>query len=297
MKILNFGSLNIDKVCQVQDFVQPGETILALDYNTFCGGKGLNQSVALARAGADTYHAGAIGNDGKMLKDMLSLAGAHLDFVQELDCASGQAMIEVNANGQNRIIVCPGSNAMITKEFVDEVLSHFEKGDILLLQNEINNIPYIMEAASKIGMQIAVNPSPINPLLLETYPLNLASFLIVNETEGQLLCGLDAFDEQKILDSLTEKYPNAAIIMTLGSKGAYYKDKNTCFFQPACKVKAVDTTAAGDTFCGYLLANLSSGKTPQEAMETATHASAIAVSREGAAPSIPSAAEVAAFQA
>lgn len=294
MKILNFGSLNIDKVYAVKNFVQPGETILSLDFHTFCGGKGLNQSVAAARAGAAVYHAGAIGADGQMLTDMLESSGVHTDYLQRLDGASGHAIIEVNENGQNRIIVCAGTNGQITEEYADDVLSHFDADDILLLQNEISSIPYIMEQAHKKGMRIAMNPSPVNDALL-SYPLQLADWLLVNETEGQLLSGLSSDDEEEILDALHRKYPNSTVIMTLGSKGAWYSSPSSRHFQPSYRVNAVDTTAAGDTFTGYLLCGLSAGKTSAQALEIATRASAIAVSREGAAPSIPCAKEVEEF--
>lgn len=295
MKILNFGSLNIDNVYSVRNFVQPGETILSLGYQIFCGGKGLNQSVALAKAGANVYHAGAIGADGIMLGDMLREAGVRTDFLKQVDGPSGHTVIEINEHGQNRIIVTAGSNGMITPEFADEVLSHFEEGDILLLQNEISSISYIMDKAYEKGMKIALNPSPINDALF-SYPLEKASWFLVNETEGQLLSGIDSTDEHEILNALHAKYPKTTIVLTLGDKGAWYKDEEHCHFQPAYKVPVVDTTAAGDTFCGYLLSCLSAGKSPEEAVETATRASAIAVGRKGAAPSIPSAEEVAEFR-
>lgn len=294
MKILNFGSLNIDNVYNVKQFVQPGETILSLGYNVFCGGKGLNQSVALARAGACVYHAGAIGTDGQILLDMLNESGVHTEYLQTLPCASGHTVIEVNEQGQNRIIVTAGSNGQITEAFVDEVLSHFDQGDILLLQNEISCIPYIMERACEKGMKIALNPSPINDALF-SYPLDKVSWFLVNETEGQLLCGADSDEESQILSLLSKSYPNACIVLTLGSKGAWYQDSTHSFFQPAYRVHAVDTTAAGDTFCGYLLAALCAGAAPETAMEQATRASAIAVSRPGAAPSIPAVSELASF--
>lgn len=294
MKILNFGSLNIDNVYNVKNFVQPGETILSLGYNVFCGGKGLNQSVALARAGANVYHAGAIGTDGQILRDMLKESGVHTDYLQTLDCASGHTVIEVNEQGQNRIIVTSGSNGRITEAFADEVLSHFEEGDILLLQNEISCIPYIMDRAYEKGMKIALNPSPVNESLF-SYPLEKVTWFLVNETEGQLISGADSEEETVILKLLQEKYPDSVIILTLGSKGAWYQDCSTSHFQPAYRVNAVDTTAAGDTFCGYLLAALSSGKSPETAMELATRASAIAVGRPGAAPSIPVMEELADF--
>ena len=286
MKILNFGSLNIDNVYNVKNFVQPGETILSLGYHVFCGGKGLNQSVALARAGANVYHAGAIGTDGQLLREMLEESGVHTDHLQTLDCASGHTVIEGNEQGQNRIIVTSGSNGCITEAFADEVLSHFEAGDILLLQNEMSCIPYIMNRAYEKGLKIALNPSPVNEALF-SYPLDKVTWFLVNETEGQLISGAASQDEALILNLLREKYPEAVIILTLGSKGAWYRDCSKSHFQPAYRVNAVDTTAAGDTFCGYLLAALSAGEQPETAMELATRASAIAVGRPGAAPSIP----------
>lgn len=294
MKVLNFGSLNIDNVYNVTDFVQPGETVLSLGYHIFCGGKGLNQSVALAKAGANVYHAGATGTDGAPLLDTLRAAGVRTDFLRQIDGPSGHTVIEIDRHGQNRIIVTAGSNGKITPGDADETLSHFGRGDILLLQNEISSIPYIMEKAYAGGMKIALNPSPVNDALY-TFPLETVSWFILNETEGQLLSGCESEDGQDILEALHKKYPQAAIVLTLGSIGAWYSDTNVTFFEPARHVNAIDTTAAGDTFCGYLLACLASGDTPQYAMSMATYASAIAVTRQGAAPSIPAMDEVRTF--
>ena len=149
MKILNLGSLNIDKTYSVKRFVQPKETIQALDYEEFCGGKGLNQSVALARAGAEVYHAGAVGGDGKLLLDMLKEAGADTGYVETLDGASGHAVIQIDESGQNNIIICGGTNRKITREYISFVFEHFGKGDLILLQNEISNIDFAMEEAKK----------------------------------------------------------------------------------------------------------------------------------------------------
>ena len=154
MKILNLGSLNIDKTYSVKRFVQPKETIQALDYEEFCGGKGLNQSVALARAGAEVYHAGAVGGDGKLLLDMLKEAGADTGYVETLDGASGHAVIQIDESGQNNIIICGGTNRKITREYISSVLDHFGKGDLILLQNEVSNIVFAMEEAKKRGESI-----------------------------------------------------------------------------------------------------------------------------------------------
>lgn len=294
MKVLNFGSLNIDKVYKVVEFVQPGETILSLDYQEFCGGKGLNQSIALSRAGALVYHAGAIGEDGMRLKDALEEAGVKTAFLQILSEPSGHAVIEVDGSGQNRIIVTQGTNGRITENYVDRVLDHFEKGDMVLLQNEISNIPYIMEKAKEKGMLIAFNPSPVNEALYE-YPLNLADVFILNEKEGMALAGTTECCREKILDCLEKKYPDAVFVLTLGAEGACYRGKGERCCQAAFPVETVDTTAAGDTFCGYFLMEYINGKRPSEALLTATKASAIAVGRRGASPSIPIFEEVESF--
>lgn len=294
MKVLNFGSLNIDKVYKVVDFVQPGETILSLDYQEFCGGKGLNQSIALSRAGTMVYHAGAIGEDGMRLKSALEEAGVKTTFLQVLSEPSGHAVIEVDGSGQNRIIVTQGTNGRITKNYVDEVLGHFEKGDILLLQNEISNISHIMENAKAKGMIIALNPSPANEALYE-YPLNLVDIFILNEKEGMALAGTPECCQEKILDCLEKRYPEAVFVLTLGAEGACYRGRGEHCCQAAFSIEAVDTTAAGDTFCGYFLAEYVNGKRPTEALLTATKASAIAVGRKGASPSIPTMEEVEEF--
>ena len=142
MKVLNFGSLNIDYVYDVDDFVKKGETISSKDLNVFCGGKGLNQSVALAKAGAEVYHAGMIGEDGKFLLDLLKEAGVNIDnVVIRDDIRTGNAIIQRNKSGDNCIILFSGANRSITKDYVDRVLSGFEKGDYIVLQNEISELP------------------------------------------------------------------------------------------------------------------------------------------------------------
>ena len=291
MKVLNFGSLNIDRVYKVVDFVQPGETVLSADYQEFCGGKGLNQSIALARAGVSVYHAGAVGGDGEQLKRALEEAGVKIPFLQVLQQPSGHAVIEVDKSGQNRIIVTAGTNGRIREDYIDGVLEYFEKGDILLLQNEISTIPYIIKRAKASGMQIVLNPSPVNEALYE-YPLDLVDIFILNEKEGTALAGVTECDPGKILDCLEKKYPESIFVLTLGADGVCYRGKGEHWRQEAFPVKVVDTTAAGDTFCGYFLAEYVNGKKPAEALLTATRASAIAVGRNGASPSIPTMGEV-----
>lgn len=287
MRILNFGSLNIDKVYSVEHFVSAGETISSLRMDTFCGGKGLNQSVALASAGAQTYHAGAIGSDGAMLRELLNKSGADTGHLQVLEGQpSGHAVIQVDPNGQNCIIVCPGTNGEVREDFIDRVLADFSAGDILLTQNEISSAPYMMRQAKKKGMKIAFNASPISKELL-SYPLELVDWFLVNEVEGKLLSGCPSEDYGEILNALHEKFPDAAIVLTVGADGVLYRCGDQTASHGIYRVDVVDTTAAGDTFCGFFLASLTKGFSADQALHYASLASAIAVSKKGAAPSVP----------
>ena len=295
MKVLNFGSLNIDYVYGVEHFVRAGETLSSDSLQLFCGGKGLNQSVAFARAGAETYHAGCVGKDGAMLTDMLRAAGADTRFVRVLDdTPSGHAIIQVSRAGENCILLCGGANRKITPDFVDEVLSHFGAGDLLMLQNEINGLDLIIRRAKARGMVVVLNPSPFDEKIT-ALDLSLLDALIVNETEGKGLSGKTEPDE--IVAALLARYPKMRIVLTLGKQGAIYADADARAFCEILDMPVADTTAAGDTFTGYFFAALSGGETPDRALHIATAASAIAVSRKGAAPSIPTMAEVKALLA
>ena len=290
MKVLNFGSLNIDYVYGVDHFVRAGETISSNGLQLFCGGKGLNQSVAFARSGAQTYHAGAVGKDGGMLLDMLKRAGANTDFVRvREDAASGHAIIQVSGSGENCILLHGGANQTMDDAFVDEVLANFGKGDLLMLQNEINNLDYIIRSAKARGMFTVLNPSPFDEKIL-ALELSLLDAIIVNETEGAGLSGKS--EPEEILAELLTRFPEMKIVLTLGKNGALYADGKTRAFCDIIKTSVKDTTAAGDTFTGYFFSMLMQGEAPEKALKIATAASAITVSRMGAAPSIPTMDEV-----
>jgi ribokinase len=289
MKVLNFGSLNVDYVYSVDHIVQGGETILSSGREAFCGGKGLNQSIALARAGVPVYHAGAVGTDGQMLLDACKENGVNTDYVRTLPVPGGHTIIQVDAKGQNCIILYGGTNIMQDAEYVDEVLSHFDAGDYLVLQNEINMLDYIIDRAYEKGMKIVMNPSPYNDALAAC-DLGKVSLFFVNEIEAAQITGNS--DPDRALDALHAAYPKAAFVLTLGSQGAWYYDGQQRVFQGIFKVKPVDTTAAGDTFTGFFLRRLIDGAPIQTALMTAAKASSIAVTRRGAAPSIPSIKEV-----
>lgn len=289
MKILNFGSLNIDYVYSVAHIVRGGETILSSKSETFCGGKGLNQSIALARAGIQVYHAGLVGQEGQLLLETCAKYGVDTTYIRQLPEKGGHTMIQVDADGQNSIILYGGTNQMQTREYIDEVLSHFESGDYLILQNEINLLDYIIDRAYERKMKIVLNPSPFDSKL-KACDLTKIYLFMLNEIEGEQFTGYSEPD--KILNSLTEKFPFARFVLTLGSNGSVYYDGKEKIYQEIFPVEAVDTTAAGDTFTGFFMAAVISGKSIAEALCIASKASSIAVSRAGASVSIPSASEV-----
>ncbi len=296
MKILNIGSLNIDKVYTMDHFVTAGETLASKHMGTFPGGKGLNQAVALARAGAEVYAAGAVGPDGQFLVDILKESGANVDHVLQLsDVDTGHAIIQLDPSGQNCIITAPGANGCLSEEYIDATLAHFGPGDLLLLQNETNNIPYIMRKAKDRGLQIAINASPITPTLL-TYPLDLVDYFIINEIEGQSIAAIQETDHEKILEALLTKFPHTAVVLTLGSHGVLYGKGSDRASHGIFKVDVVDTTAAGDTFCGYFLTSIAKGLEPQQALHMASMASALAIGVKGAANSIPTWSQVEEFE-
>ena len=284
MKVLNIGSMNLDLVYSVDHIVQPGETEASFALDTFLGGKGLNQSMALAKAGVEVYQGGMIGEDGQVFLDACKQYGVKADYIRTIPGKSGHAVIQRDKNAQNCILLYGGANQMLTEEYVDSVLADFGKDDILLLQNEVNQMPYIVDKAFEKGMQIALNPSPFNEKLDEVDMKKISIFLL-NEVEGNQVTGLT--DPDEIIAEMLTRFPNAKIVLTLGKDGAVYADASQKHFQPIFKVKAVDTTAAGDTFTGYFLAGLLDGMPVPEILKMSAKASSIAVTRAGAVPSIP----------
>ena len=287
MKILSFGSLNYDHVYEMDHFVEPKETQSSLAYARGFGGKGLNQSIALAKAGLNVYHAGRVGSDGQDFIDYLNKYGVNTDYLMKDDSlATGHAIIEV-CKGQNCIILHGGANQAIDFKQIDEVLMHFEKDDVLLIQNEISNLSYLIEKAYEKGMLIVFNTAPMNDKVF-TYPLDKIDIFVVNEIEGAGLAGIQSNDYLKIIDALKEKYPDKQIVMTVGENGSYYINGDTLIHQDAYKVEAIDTTAAGDTFTGFFLASYLKDRDIKKALDLAAKASSITVQGKGAAQSIPS---------
>lgn len=292
MKALNFGSLNLDHIYRVDSFVAPGETKACADYRVAAGGKGLNQSIALACAGLETYHAGCIGPDAGLLTDTLSSRGVRADYLKPLPASTGHAVIQVNGSGENCILLYRGTNGMLTEPYVDEVLSCFGRDDIAVLQNETNLVPYIMRAAYRREMRIAFNAAPIGAEV-RAYPLDLATWLFVNEIEGGFLSGCT--EPEEIAVALGRMYPNTHIVLTLGAGGSLSYTGGRTLHQKAFPVQAVDTTAAGDAFIGYFLCAAAGGQDTAAALRLGAAAGALAVTRPGAAGSIPLRDEVDSF--
>lgn len=289
MKILNMGSLNLDYVYQVDHMVCGGETISSDGMEVYLGGKGFNQSVALANAGVEIYHAGIVGTEGEVFFDACQRYGIRSPYIRRGSIRNGHTIIQIDKTGQNAIMLFGGCNRAFTKEYIDEVLNGFDAGDYLILQNEINLLDYIIDSAYEKGLIIVLNPSPYDAYL-DACNLNRISYFVLNEIEGFQMCGETKEDD--ILLKMQEMFPQAGILLTLGKRGAVYLQDGKKWKQEIYDSPVVDTTAAGDTFTGYFVASLINDVPVAEALKISTMASAIAVSRKGAAPSIPTSEEV-----
>ena len=293
-KLVNVGSLCIDLVYPVPSIVKAGETLASGARQVFPGGKGLNQSIAAARAGAEVKHFGAVGEDGDMLLEQLQQEGVDTTGVQRLTGPSGQAIIQVDAQGQNAIVISGGSNRQLSTELIKQAVAQLQPGDWVLLQNEVNDVGQIMAQAAETGANIAFNVAPPDERIFE-YPIELLKLLVVNEPEAMALARQDT--PQAAFASLLARYPQTHVVLTRGKDGlmCYDADTRQQHEMGTFEVTPVDETAAGDAFVGYLLAALVDGKPLLDAMPMASAAGALAVTAAGAAPSIPSADAVAAL--
>jgi len=304
VRVFNFGSVNIDYVYRVPHLVKPGETLPSITLETVLGGKGANQSVALARAGASVTHLGRLGQSDRWAVDALDAFGVDISKIELLDEPSGHAIIQVDDSGENAIVLHGGANQSFNANAVANMLEDATADDWLLLQNECNALSDVFAAALDKKMKIAFNPAPMTDTVADL-PLSKCEVLIVNEVETQQLLQSDTSIVESINDKgevelnkemtdlLARRFPDVAVSLTLGGRGAALLQGGSQSFVQAPSVEVVDTTGAGDTFVGYLLAELMSGATAESALEVACAAGALAVTVAGATPGIPDRQQVA----
>ncbi len=283
--IFNLGSLNIDHVYQVNHMVKPGETLASLNYFKAAGGKGFNQSLALARAGARVQHLGATGAEGAFLWEALEREGIFIHSKLLVEEPTGHAIIQVSPEGENSILLFAGANQKVGKLHLQAFLSQARKGDWFLTQNETSSVKDAIDLAYEKGLIVCFNPAPMDDSV-KSLPLEKIHWLILNETEGSSLSGVD--EPEEILKILSFRYPRTNLILTLGGSGVIAQTVDLKKHKvPAVPVVAVDTTAAGDTLIGFLLSSLMLGKELEEALNFAVKAASICVTRAGAGKSIP----------
>jgi len=288
----NFGSINLDHVYRVPHLVRPGETLASHDYRVGLGGKGANQSLAMARAGGRVCHWGRLGRQDAWARDTLSRAGVEVFRVKLVDAPSGHAIIQVDDGGENAILLFPGANHGFRRADLNELVADTQPGDWLLTQNECVGLDKLIPLAGDHGLKIAFNPAPMTEEVLRL-PLSRCRLLFVNRTEAAGLTGLALdVDAEALLDALAVRLPAVEVVLTLGNDGAWYQHGDHRLHQPALPVKAVDTTGAGDTFIGYFMAALQAELPVRDCLERATAAAALAVQHPGAADSIPTVNEV-----
>lgn len=296
-QVVVLGSLNMDLVVRVERHPRPGETVSGSEFVTIPGGKGANQAAAAARLGAQVAMAGRVGSDAfgeAALSNLQSRGVATSRVISDQKAPSGIAMIQVDKAGENSIVVAPGANGRVSCQDVDELRGLISRASFLLLQFEIplNSVRRAIEMANELGVRVILNPAPASSVADGFF--EGVNILVVNETEAELLGGraVSGVREASAAASALRALGPEVVIVTLGAGGAYFQAADQEGHVPAPSVKVVDTTAAGDTFAGGLVAALLRGLRLQEAVRYATCAGSLATMRLGAQTSIPSAAEV-----
>ncbi|QYK41924.1 MAG: ribokinase [Paracoccaceae bacterium] len=285
MALWNLGSVNVDHVYRTPRIPAPGETLAASGYRAGLGGKGANQSVAAARAGARVHHIGAIGPDGGWTRTALRDYGVDTAHLADVGEPTGHAIIAVDDAGENAILIWPGANRSPDAALVGAALAGAAAGDSLLLQNETSAQAEAAQAARRRGLSVIYSAAPFDPAAVRAV-VDHVTLLVMNAGEAaELAAAMGAL-------------PPVDCLITRGASGADWIAPGTePLHQPAFRVTPVDTTGAGDTFTGWLAAELDLGLSRPQAMQRAAAAAAIQVTRPGAAPAIPTAAEVTAFLA
>lgn len=289
MAVINFGSINIDHVYQVPHFVQPGETLASSDYQQLLGGKGANQSIALAKAGTQVKHVGRIHELDAHFKQTMIKNNIDCKYVTCTQTPTGHAIIQVTPSGENAIVLFGGANQELTNQDILRALDSAEQGDWVLTQNETSGIEQVLRQSKQAGLKVAFNPAPMTESV-KHLPHDCIDLLIVNEVEAAEVSGCENLDD--IEAYFRRDWSHAEVLITLGKSGVRMLKAEQTIDVPAFVVNAVDTTAAGDTFIGFFLSSYSQQSDANTAMVRACAASALAVTKVGAAQSIPSVEEV-----
>lgn len=300
-KIIVVGSCNTDMVIKADRLPIPGETILGGTFFMNPGGKGANQAVAASRLGGNVTLISKTGNDvfGRQSVSLYNAENIKTDYIfSDSKNPSGVALITVDSNGENCIVVASGANASLCRADIDKATDEIENSDLVLMQLEIpiDTVEYVAEMAHNKGIKVILNPAPARALSDKL--LKNLYIIIPNKSEAEILSGIKVTDlesAKQAADIISEKGVDIVVI-TLGAQGALIKEHDSYQFVEAVKVQALDTTAAGDVFCGTVCVGLSEGKSILEAVQMAAKASAITVTRMGAQSSIPYRSELASME-
>lgn len=298
-KVVVVGSINMDLVTRCKRAPKGGETLFGEEFSQVPGGKGANQVVAIGKLGTNVIMLGKIGKDsfGKDMLASMEKNGVNIQHIEEGEKATGIAKIIVEESGQNRILVVAGANSEVDKEYVDRHLAAIKESDIVVTQLEIpiETVEYTLKKAKEFGKITILNPAPARELSDEI--IKNSDFIIPNESELALITGMAVETEEEIKKAGKKLLDMGVknLIITLGSKGSLHLNRDKCEFHSAYKVKAIDTTAAGDSFIGGVVRELN-GDNISEAIEFGTKVSAIAVTKKGAQTSIPTIEEVIEFK-
>jgi len=299
-KICVIGSLNMDLVVNVDEMPKKGQTLIGENFKEVPGGKGANQAVAIAKLGGDVSMIGKVGNDGfgQTLINALKADNVKTDYIQIENCSSGVAMITVDKNAENSIVVAPGANFRVLREDIDKCIDSIKQSDIVVVQLEtpLDTIKYALQESKQLDKYTILNPAPA--VKLEEDIIKNVDLLTPNETELEILSGVKIENEEDIIKAAQVMIQKGVkqLIVTLGSKGSLYIDKDNVKFKESYKVVAIDTTAAGDSYTGALSVALSQDKDIQEAMDFASKVGALCVMKEGAQTSLPTIQDVLNFR-
>ena len=301
-KVVVVGSLNMDLVTRASRLPKGGETLIGESFSVVSGGKGANQAVAAARLGAQVSMIGCVGRDayGDALRAALLAEQIDCQAVSTVDGSSGVALIVVDDNSQNSIVIVPGANGALTAEQLKRFDPVLQAADLLICQLEVPDatVGHALKRGRELGKIVILNPAPASRAL-PAHWYGSIDYLIPNESEAAALSGVavDSLDTAQAAATKLIDMGAGKVIITLGAQGSLFADGNSFQHFPAPSVKAVDTTAAGDTFVGGFAAALAAGKGEAEAIRFGQKAAALSVTRAGAQPSIPALSDVQAFQA